>query len=69
MVAIMEHAADLLTQVHLTDCFDHTASSGLRYTSSTRPATRCGCTSTSTPVRGEVDYGTFFATPGQARPR
>ena len=31
MVEIMEYAGDLLTQVHLADCFDHTASSGLRY--------------------------------------
>jgi len=31
MVEIMEYAGDLLTHVHLADCFDHTASSGLRY--------------------------------------
>lgn len=31
MVEIMEHAGPLLTQLHLADCFDHTASSGLRY--------------------------------------
>jgi len=31
MVEIMEYAGDLLTHVHLADCYDHTASSGLRY--------------------------------------
>jgi myo-inositol catabolism protein IolH len=31
MIEIMEYAGDLLTHVHLADCFDHTASSGLRY--------------------------------------
>ncbi len=31
MVEIMEYAGSLLTHVHLADCFDHRASSGLRY--------------------------------------
>ena len=31
MVEIMTYAGDLLTHVHLADCYDHTASSGLRY--------------------------------------
>jgi myo-inositol catabolism protein IolH len=29
--AILQHAGELVTQVHLADCFDHRASSGLRY--------------------------------------
>jgi myo-inositol catabolism protein IolH len=31
MVEIMEYAGPLLTHLHLADCFDHRASSGLRY--------------------------------------
>ena len=31
MVEIMEYAGPLMTHLHLADCFDHTASSGLRY--------------------------------------
>ena len=31
MVEIMEYAGPLMTQLHLADAFDHTASSGLRY--------------------------------------
>jgi len=31
MVEILEYAGDLLTHLHLADCYDHTASSGLRY--------------------------------------
>ena len=31
MVEIMTYAGDLLTHVHLADCYDHRASSGLRY--------------------------------------
>lgn len=31
MVEILEYAGPLLTHVHLADCFDHRASSGLRY--------------------------------------
>lgn len=68
MVAIMEHAADLLTQVHLTDCFDHTASSGLRYIINP-PGNTVRVRQHLDTGQGEVDFGTFLATPGQARPR
>jgi myo-inositol catabolism protein IolH len=61
MVEIMTYAGDLLTHVHLADCYDHTASSGLRYI--TNPP--------GNPVRvhqhldigqGEVRWDDFFAT-------
>lgn len=31
IAGMLRHAGDLVTQVHLADCFDHRASSGLRY--------------------------------------
>lgn len=61
MVEIMEYAGELMTQLHLADSFDHTASSGLRYI--TNPP--------GNPVRvhqhldigqGEVDWDLFFET-------
>ncbi len=64
--SIMEHAGDTLTHLHVADCFDHTASSGLRYI--TNPP--------GNPVRvhqhldigqGEVDWEEFFSTLGDLR--
>ena len=64
MVEIMEYAGPLMTQLHLADSFDHTASSGLRYI--TNPP--------GNPVRvhqhldigqGEVAWDEFFATLGR----
>ncbi len=64
MVEIMEYAGPLMTQLHLADSFDHTASSGLRYI--TNPP--------GNPVRvhqhldigqGEVQWDLFFETLGK----
>jgi myo-inositol catabolism protein IolH len=61
MVEIMEYTGSLMTQLHLADSFDHTASSGLRYI--TNPP--------GNPVRvhqhldigqGEVKWDLFFDT-------
>jgi myo-inositol catabolism protein IolH len=61
MVEIMEYAGPLMTQLHLADSFDHTASSGLRYI--TNPP--------GNPIRvhqhldigqGEVKWDLFFET-------
>jgi myo-inositol catabolism protein IolH len=64
MVEIMEYAGPLMTQLHLADSFDHTASSGLRYI--TNPP--------GNPIRvhqhldigqGEVKWDLFFETLGR----
>lgn len=61
MVEIMEHAGDLLTQVHLADCFDHTASSGLRYI--TNPPGNAVRVHQHLDIgQGEVAWDDFFAT-------
>jgi myo-inositol catabolism protein IolH len=61
MVEIMEHAGDLLTQVHLADCFDHTASSGLRYI--TNPPGNAVRVHQHLDIgQGEVAWDEFFAT-------
>lgn len=61
MVEIMEYAGDLLTQVHLADCFDHTASSGLRYITNP-PGNTVRVHQHLDIGQGEVRWDDFFAT-------
>ena len=61
MVEIMEYAGDLLTQVHLADCFDHTASSGLRYITNP-PGNSVRVHQHLDIGQGEVRWDDFFAT-------
>jgi myo-inositol catabolism protein IolH len=63
MVEIMEYAGDLLTHVHLADCFDHTASSGLRYITNP-PGNTVRVHQHLDIGQGEVDFDLFFATLG-----
>jgi myo-inositol catabolism protein IolH len=61
MVEIMEYAGDLLTHVHLADCYDHTASSGLRYI--TNPPGNAVRVHQHLDIgQGEVRWDDFFAT-------
>ena len=61
MVEIMETAGPLLTQVHLADCFDHTASSGLRYIVNP-PGSTARVHQHLDMGQGEVDFPLFFST-------
>ena len=61
MVEIMEVAGPLLTQVHLADCFDHTASSGLRYIVNP-PGSTARVHQHLDMGQGEVDFPLFFDT-------
>ena len=61
MVEVMEYAGDLLTQVHLADCFDHTASSGLRYITNP-PGNTVRVHQHLDIGQGEVRWDAFFAT-------
>jgi len=61
MVEIMEYAGDLLTQVHLADCYDHTASSGLRYITNP-PGNTVRVHQHLDIGQGEVAWDDFFAT-------
>ena len=61
MVEIMEVAGPLLTQVHLADCFDHTASSGLRYIVNP-PGSTARVHQHLDMGQGEVDFPLFFST-------
>jgi len=61
MVEIMEYAGDLLTHVHLADCFDHRASSGLRYI--TNPPGNAVRVHQHLDIgQGEVQWDVFFKT-------
>jgi myo-inositol catabolism protein IolH len=61
MVEIIEYAGDLLTQVHVADCYDHTASSGLRYI--TNPPGNAVRVHQHLDIgQGEVQWESFFAT-------
>ncbi len=61
MVGIMEYAGPLLTHLHLADCFDHTASSGLRYI--TNPPGNAVRVHQHLDIgQGEVKWDDFFAT-------
>ncbi|MBF4163362.1 sugar phosphate isomerase/epimerase family protein [Nocardioides acrostichi] len=60
MTDLMSYAGDLLTHVHLADCFDHTASSGLRYI--TNPPGNAVRVHQHLDIgQGEVDFDAFFA--------
>ncbi len=61
MVEIMEYAGPLLTQVHLADCFDHTASSGLRYITNP-PGNTVRVHQHLDIGQGEVQWDLFFET-------
>jgi myo-inositol catabolism protein IolH len=61
MVEIMEYAGPLLTQLHLADTFDHTASSGLRYILNP-PGTPARIHQHLDIGQGEVKWNLFFAT-------
>jgi myo-inositol catabolism protein IolH len=63
LVEIMEYAGDLLTHVHLADCFDHRASSGLRYITNP-PGNTVRVHQHLDIGQGEVDFDTFFKTLG-----
>jgi len=61
MVEILEYAGDLLTHLHLADCFDHTASSGLRYITNP-PGNTVRVHQHLDIGQGEVKWDDFFAT-------
>jgi myo-inositol catabolism protein IolH len=66
MRAIMEHAGDLLTMVHVADGFDHRASSGLRYITNP-PGNTVRVHQHLDIGQGEVPWDTFFGTLGDLR--
>ena len=61
MVEMMEYAGPLMTQLHLADAFDHTASSGLRYIVNP-PGSTARVHQHLDIGQGEVDWDLFFAT-------
>jgi myo-inositol catabolism protein IolH len=61
MVEIMQYAGDLLTHVHLADCYDHRASSGLRYITNP-PGNTIRVHQHLDIGQGEVNWDDFFAT-------
>jgi len=61
MAEIMEYAGPLLTHVHLADCFDHTASSGLRYITNP-PGNTVRVHQHLDIGQGEVEWDLFFDT-------
>jgi myo-inositol catabolism protein IolH len=61
MVEIMEYAGDLLTQLHVADSFDHTASSGLRYIVNP-PGSTARIHQHLDIGQGEIHWDDFFAT-------
>jgi len=61
MVEIMEYAGSLMRHLHLADCFDHTASSGLRYITNP-PGNTVRVHQHLDIGQGEVEWGTFFDT-------
>jgi len=64
MAEIMRSAGDLLTQVHVADCFDHRASSGLRYITNP-PGNTVRVHQHLDIGQGEVPWETFFGTLGE----
>jgi myo-inositol catabolism protein IolH len=64
MVEIMEYAGPLLTHVHLADCFDHRASSGLRYITNP-PGNSVRVHQHLDIGQGEVEWDSFFQTLGK----
>lgn len=61
---IMRSAGDLLTQVHVADCLDHRASSGLRYITNP-PGNTVRVHQHLDIGQGEVPWDTFFGTLGE----
>lgn len=61
MVEIMEYAGEAMTQVHIADSFDHTASSGLRYIMNP-PGTPARIHQHLDIGQGDVQWDAFFAT-------
>ena len=66
MRAILEHAGELLTHLHVADTFDHRASSGLRYILNP-PGTPARVHQHLDIGQGEVDWEAFFGTLGRMR--
>jgi len=63
MAEIMRSAGDLLTHLHVADCFDHRASSGLRYITNP-PGNSVRVHQHLDIGQGEVPWDTFFGTLG-----
>jgi myo-inositol catabolism protein IolH len=61
LAGIMRYAGPLLTQAHIADSFDHTASSGLRYIVNP-PGSTVRVHQHTDIGQGEVDWDLFFAT-------
>ncbi|WP_214402806.1 sugar phosphate isomerase/epimerase family protein [Pseudonocardia lacus] len=61
LAGIMRYAGPLLTQLHIADSFDHTASSGLRYIVNP-PGSTVRVHQHTDIGQGEVDWDLFFAT-------
>jgi myo-inositol catabolism protein IolH len=66
VAAILEHAGDLVTHLHVADSFDHRASSGLRYILNP-PGTPARIHQHLDIGQGEVDWDAFFGTLGAMR--
>lgn len=64
MAEIMRSAGDLLTHLHVADCFDHRASSGLRYITNP-PGNSVRVHQHLDIGQGEVPWDTFFGTLGE----
>ncbi len=64
MVEIMTYAGDLMTQLHVADSFDHTASSGLRYIVNP-PGSTARIHQHLDIGQGDVKWDDFFATLGR----
>ena len=64
MAEIMRSAGELLSQVHVADCFDHRASSGLRYITNP-PGNTVRVHQHLDIGQGEVPWETFFGTLGE----
>jgi myo-inositol catabolism protein IolH len=61
MAEIMRAAGDRLTMVHVADCFDHRASSGLRYITNP-PGNNVRVHQHLDIGQGDVPWDTFFGT-------
>jgi myo-inositol catabolism protein IolH len=61
LAGVMRYAGPLLTQLHIADSFDHTASSGLRYIVNP-PGSTVRVHQHTDIGQGEVDWDLFFAT-------
>ena len=64
MAEIMRAAGDRLTMVHVADCFDHRASSGLRYITNP-PGNTVRVHQHLDMGQGDVPWDTFFGTLGE----